>query len=180
MLACVLLGVATWLIPTTAFAQPESRPPDKEQLEILVSANEHTLWTSVVSATQSRIFHRAAGGEFSRGRLISRPIKAQVVLNQDLLVFFEDGAPYRYSPDPIAKSVVEKILPERTIPLAMIGDDKLVYAIVPTKITPEMPVYKVGEGDEIEHPGLATGSPYCLVVFDGGSWSVMAAMPEML
>ena len=178
--ACAGLIVAACFLPAGISAQPAQRPPDTEQFRILVSANEHTLWTTIVGAEATRMFQRGVGGEFDRGRQTKRPIVAQVIFNRDLLVFFEDGALYRYIPDLRAAPVVERALPQRTIPAAMISDASLIYAIVPAEITHDMPVFSTDAGSEDKLPGFVIQSPYGLVVYDGRAWSVMAAMPELL
>ena len=73
-----------------------------------------TIDLAVVQGTQSRLFFREAGSEFKLRGTTNLSIATMTALDRDLLVFFDDGAAYRYDPDPDPPAA-ESILPGRKI-----------------------------------------------------------------
>ncbi len=162
------LVAALWLCPGLALGQ--QRP------EIRIAADERCLWLVVVSGSQSRLFFREAGTDFDPGRSTNRRIAAQATLDRDLLVFFDDGAVYRYSPD-ATRPIAEPVLPQRELPLAMVGEGGRVYAIISSSSAAELPVEVVEEAQATTQAFDPGDSAYSLAVFDGRKWSALAALP---
>jgi uncharacterized RDD family membrane protein YckC len=164
------LAAVLWLCPGLAVGQ--QRP------EIRIAANEQCLWVVVVSGSQSRLFFREAGADFDLGRATNQPIADLVALDRDLLVFFEDGALYHYSPEAVSPTV-EAVLPQRELPREMVGGGGRVYAIISSSGAAELPVEEA-EGAEATSQAFDPGdSTYSVAVFDGRRWSALAALPAV-
>jgi len=159
-----------WLCPGLVVGQ--QRP------EIRIAADERCLWLAAVSGSQSRLFFREAGTDFDPGRATNRPIAALVALDRDLLVFFEDGAIYHYSPE-ATRPTAEPVLPQRELPLEMVGGGGRVYAIISSSSAAELPAEVVEEADATARTFDPGESKYSLVVFDGRKWSALAALPAV-
>ncbi len=167
-----------WLCTAAASAQPAG-PPGEERQQIRIAADERHLWLVVVSGSQSRLFFREASGNFDLGRSTNRRIVAQTVLNRDLLVFFDDGAVYRYCPDS-TRPTAEAVLPQRESPLEMVSGDGLVYAIISSAAAGELPAAVTDEAKPASQPFDPGESPYSLVIYNGRTWSAVAALPALV
>jgi uncharacterized RDD family membrane protein YckC len=141
-----------------------------------LAANERVLWLAVVSESRSVLLAREAGGSFDLHSSIERRVATTTALDRELLVFFDDGTTYRYSPDE-ARSAVERILPGKTVPLDMVGERGIVYAIIPAATARELPPTPA-EGEEPTSQPFEPGeAPLCLAIYDGSSWTAAAALP---
>ncbi|MBU0617630.1 MAG: RDD family protein, partial [Planctomycetes bacterium] len=152
---------------------------ERRPREIHVAASEHRLWLVVVNGSQSRLFFRDTAGGFDVGRSTRRRIVAQTALDRDLLVFFDDGAVYRYSPA-AEPPTAESVLPQRETPLDIVGGDGRVYAIIPSAAAAELPSEVTGETDAPPQTFDPGNSAYSLAVFDGRTWSAVAALPTLV
>jgi len=157
-----------------AFGQP---PAGVGGQRASIAANERHLWLVVEQRSVTRIFHREAGGQFDAGKKSSSRVAAQAAVGDGLLVFFEDGAVYRYTPEKV-RPTVETVLPGRTIPASVTGDDRFVYAVVPSAVAREASPRVENEKSSADFdPGEAAWS---LVVYDGRRWTPAAALPESI
>lgn len=167
------------LWPHLAAAQPVAPPADEQRQQIRIAADERTLWLAVVRGSQSRVFYREAGGEFDLGRSSNQRIGAMTALDRTLLVFFEDDAPYRYFPDQ-AFPKVEAVLPQSALPLDVVGERGLVYAIIPSPAAEELPSTPADGAAPASQPYDAGGAPLSLAIYGGRSWTAAAPLPPLV
>lgn len=165
------LAVLLCACPGIVVAEPEGR-----DREIHITASEQCLWLVVVSDSKSRLFFREAVGDFDPGRSTARRIVAQTAVDRDLLVFFEDGAVYRYRPG-TEPPTAEAVLPERQIPLELVGRGGRVYAIIPPPSSADVPAVATRATEEPPSAFDAAESGYRLAIFDGRKWSFAATLP---
>jgi uncharacterized RDD family membrane protein YckC len=165
-----------WLCANPLAAQPEGPPAERRPRDIHIAASENCLWLIVVDESQSRLFFRDPEGTFAAGPSTQRRIVAQTALDRDLLVFFDDGALYRYSPTD-APPTAESVLPQRKIPLEMVGGDRRVWAIISSATAAELPTEVADEPQTQPHAFDPGNSTYSLAVFDGRRWSAVAPLP---
>lgn len=166
------LPVVLGLCAGPVAAQTVEPPPR----DVHIAASEHCLWLVVVSDSQSRLFSRETEGGFDRGRSTNRRIVTQAVLDRDLLVFFDDGAVYRYPPG-TGPPTAEAVLPLRQTPLDLVGGNERVYAIVTSTAAAELPREPTEETDTVPGPFNPGDSSCSLAVFDGRRWSAVATLP---
>jgi uncharacterized RDD family membrane protein YckC len=168
-----------WLWPTLAAAQPGYPPSLAPKQQIHVAATERALWLAVVQGTQSRLFFREAGSEFKLRGTTNLPIATMTALDRDLLVFFDDGAAYRYDPDPDPPAA-ESILPARQAPLEMVGERGRVYAVVPSSAAAGLLVATRSDSVPTTQPFDPGSAPLSLALYDGRSWKAVAALPPLV
>lgn len=150
---------------------------DHQRQQFRIAASERVLWLSVVSGSQSQFYFREAGGEFDLGRSTRQRLAAGTVYRRDLLVFFDDGAVYRYFPDPARRPMAEAVLPQGQVPLDVVGDDEVVYAIIPSPVAAELPLTTTGDKPPTTRPFEPGEAALSLVRYDGRVWTATAPLP---
>ncbi|MFQ5806867.1 MAG: hypothetical protein ACE5I3_10495 [Phycisphaerae bacterium] len=167
------------LWPGLAAAQPAGPPTVGQRQQIRIAASERSLWLAAITESGSRLLFREAGGGFDLGRSTNHRIAAMAAFDRDLLVFFDDAAVYRYLPDTATRPTAESVLPRRQVPLDMVAEAGLVYAIIPSVTAGELPPATADDAMPSSQPFDPGDAPLSLARYDGHSWSAVAPLPPL-
>lgn len=142
-LAC-LLAVAC----ASAYAAPTTAPAADD---VLLCGEERELWLIHNDSTGAALFERTKSTTFRRTGLLNQPVRIGVAARGTVYVFLRDGGCYSAASDGWQR---ERDLPERALPVALVGSESDLWAAVPRNI----------------------GAP-ALYANDGRDWQRMGALP---
>jgi uncharacterized RDD family membrane protein YckC len=178
--SCWQLVALLPLLPALAAAQPVGPPSTVQQQQIRIAATERSLWLAAITGSGSRLFFRGAAGGFDLGRSTSRRIETMAALDRDLLVFFDDAAVYRYLPDTTARPTAEAVLPQNQLPLDIVGEAGVAYAIIPSAAAAELPPVATDDVTPTSQPFDPGSAPLSAVRYDGRTWNAIAPLPPLV
>ena len=172
-----LLGFLACVWPAVAAGQPAGPLTEGGSSELRVAASERVLWLAEVAGSRSLLFVREPGGRFELRSSVKRRVAVMTAIDRDLLVFFDDAGSYRYSPE-AAEPSPERELPQGQLPLDLVGEQNVVYAIIPSEPARELP--PVGANDaEGTAPEFDPGNAALSVVaYEGETWKAVAPLPS--
>lgn len=163
----------SWLWVSLCVAPAVGQPTDPPDQRVLLAADETSLWLARAAPRPSLMFHRDPAGPLDRGRSVDALISVMGVIEDDLLVFLEDGSAYRYPVGGTSGHAAYN-LPRRAKPLSLASYGHAAYALVDSEIAAELGPSPSSAPQAIEF-GLAALS---VVHFDGRAWTPLAPAPS--
>jgi len=171
--------------PRSALAQTEMGPTTadtaaplattKDAPTACLAASETRLWVSVSADAHTRLYTHTRTGTFAAGTAVNGRIVAMIAADDDLFVYFDDNAFYRFATERPQREID---LPERVRPISAAGKRGLLYALVPARCGAELASAATPETAPVARAIDPAEASLCVVAYDGLRWRPVAACPR--